>query len=86
VLEVMSEDVCETGLFEVDEGWTLDQEDKERKKLAACEGIRHQYVRMAVDSPNVRFLEAMVRAAAARACALHHKTVCGIATSCAAGA
>ena len=61
ILEVMAEGVCETGLFEPDDGWTPDREDKEQAKLAACESIRHQYVRMASDSPNVRFLETMVR-------------------------
>lgn len=64
ILEVMAEGVCETGLFEPDDGWTPDWEEKEKAKLAACESIRHQFVRMASDSPNVRFLETMVRARA----------------------
>ena len=64
VLEVMAEGICDTGLFEVDDGWSPDQVDKQQQKLAACDGIRHAAVRMAADSPNVRFLEYVVRAAA----------------------
>ena len=61
VLEVMKERVCETGLLEADDGWTPDRYEREQAKLRACEGIHHQFTRMACDSPHVRFLEAYVR-------------------------
>lgn len=62
VLEIMASDVCDTGLFEVNDGWTPDQDEKEKAKLATCESIKHKFVRMAGDSPNVRFLALQVRA------------------------
>ena len=61
IVEIMAEDVCDTGLFEVEEGWTLDQQEKEKQKLDACDTLRHHFVKLAADSPDVRFLSAMVR-------------------------
>jgi hypothetical protein len=63
ILEVMAEGVCETGLFEPDDGWTPEWDEKQKAKLAVCENVRHEFVRMASDTPNVRFLETMVRPA-----------------------
>eukprot|EP01025_Chloroclados_australasicus_P003322 TRINITY_DN10778_c0_g1_i1.p1 TRINITY_DN10778_c0_g1~~TRINITY_DN10778_c0_g1_i1.p1 ORF type:complete len:386 (-),score=40.72 TRINITY_DN10778_c0_g1_i1:180-1337(-) len=60
VLEVMSDAVCETGLIEVDDGWDLEKDKKERAKLEVCQHIRHDFVRMAAKSPNVTFLSTLV--------------------------
>jgi hypothetical protein len=61
ILEVMADEVCDTGLIEPDNGWTPDRAEKEAAKLAVCEGIKHSFMRMAADSPSARFLEALVR-------------------------
>lgn len=60
ILEVMADGVCETGIFEPDDGWTPDWDEKQKAKLAVCENVRHAFVRMATDTPNVRFLETLV--------------------------
>jgi hypothetical protein len=61
VVEVMADNVCETGLIEPDDGWSPDRAEKEAKKLAVCEGIKHSFMRMAADSRSARFLEVLVR-------------------------
>lgn len=56
VLEVMADEVCETGLNEPDEGWSPDRAEKEELKLKKCTEIKHHYMRMAADSPEVKFI------------------------------
>lgn len=62
VLELMADNQCDTGLFEPEpeDHWTPPTE-QEQRRMDVCSGIRHSYVEMAADSPDSRFLAAMVR-------------------------
>ena len=60
VLEVMADEVCDTGLIEPNDGWSPNEEEIKRSKIAKCTQIKHSYMRMAAESPDVRFLAMLV--------------------------
>ena len=60
-LQVQSEKVCQASVDEEDLHWKVDQEAKERERLARCTEIKHTFVRTARECSNVDFIMHSVR-------------------------
>lgn len=57
MLEIDSQEVCQSGLYEEAElHWTEDKKKKEEELWGVCKNIKHVFQRIARECPDVKFL------------------------------
>ena len=76
VVEVSSEEVCDTGeMEEVELHWKQDQRNQDREMEEICSQIKHVFQRTARECKDVKFVAIDVRLTASMICA---RFVCGV--------